>query len=454
MSGALAGREAVERALAALRRAGADQADALLYEGTSVEVRARGDAIEKLEQARERSLGLRALVLADGGLRTATTSTSDLAPDAIDRLAAETVALARHTAADPAAGLPDGGFASEIPDLALADPADASLSLEARIAAARRMEEAARAVDPRVTNSEGSEVSSHHARIAYGNSLGFLGEYRASHHALFSMPIAAEDGAMQTDHWISAGRSWRALEEPASVGRRAAERAVRRLGARRVPTCEVPVIFDPLTARSLLGHLAACATGGSVYRGMSFLAGRLGEAIASPRVTVIDDGRVHGGLGSQPFDGEGLPTRRTPVVEGGRLASWLLDSYSARKLGLASTGNALRGAGGAPAPGTHNFWLEPGDATLDEIVADTPRGLLVTSLFGHGFNSVTGDLSRGAAGHWIEGGKLAFPVHEVTVAGNLGALLLAIDAVGNDLLWQGRTAAPSLRVARLTVAGE
>jgi PmbA protein len=393
-------------------------------------------------------------VRADGGFRSATTSTSDLAPDAIDRLAAETAALARHTAPDPAAGLPEGGFAGELPDLALSDPADASLSLEARIAAARRMEEASRAVDPRVTNSEGSEVSSHDGRIVYGNSLGFLGEYAASHHALFSMPIASEDGAMQTDHWMSAARSWRALEEPGAVGRRAAERALRRLGARRVPTCEVPVIFDPLTARSLLGHLAACATGGTVYRGMSFLAGRLGEAIAAPSVTVIDDGRLRSGLGSQPFDGEGLPTRRTPVVERGRLASWLLDSYSARKLGLASTGNALRGAGGAPSAGTLNFWLEPGVASLDEIVADTPRGLLVTSLFGHGFNSVTGDLSRGAAGHWIEGGALAFPVHEITVAGNLGEMLLAIDAVGNDLLWQGRTAAPSLRVARMTVAGE
>jgi PmbA protein len=451
MSRPLAEREAVEHALARLRRAGADQAEATLHADTSVEVRVRGEEIDVLKQARGQSLGLRALVAAPGGgFRSATTSTSDLASEAIERLADDTVALARATAPDPYAGLPEDGFARDLPELALLDPDDASLSVEARIDAARRMEAAARAVDPRVANSEGSEVSSQRAQVWYASSAGFVAGYAAGSHALSSVPIAAENGAMQVDFWTSTARSWRALEEPAAVGRRAAERALRRLGARRVPTCEVPVIFEPTTARSLVGHLGGCACGGSLYRGTSFLAGRLGEAIASPRVSLIDDGRLSGGLGSAPFDAEGLPTRRTPVVQGGRLVSWLLDTYAGRKLGLASTGNAGRGPGGTPT----NLWLEPGDATLDEIIADTRRGLLVTWLFGHGFNPVTGDFSRGAAGLWIEDGKPAFPVHEITVAGNLGDMLLAVDAVGNDLLWQGRTAAPSLRVARMTVAGD
>jgi PmbA protein len=450
MSRPLPPAEAIAHALARLARAGADQADASLVASTSVEVRVRGDEIDVLKQAREQGLSLRALLRGDGGFRSASTSTSDLGAEAIERLADDTVALARATAADPSAGLPESGFADALPDLALFDPADAGLAVEARIAAARRMEQAARAVDPRIANSEGSDASSHRAEIFYANSLGFSGRYESGSHSLSSVPIAAADGAMQVDWWTSVARSWRALDEPAAVGRRAAERALRKLGARRVPTAEVPVIFEPSTARALVGHLIGCACGGALYRGTSFLAGRMGEAIAAPAVTVIDDGRLPGGLGSRPFDGEGLPTRRKSVVERGRLASWLLDTYAGRKLGLASTGNAGRGPGGGPT----NAWLEPGDATLDEIVADTQRGLLVTWLFGHGFNPVTGDFSRGAAGIWIEDGKPAFPVHEITVAGNLGDMLLGIDAIGNDLLWQGSIAAPSLRVARMTVAGD
>ncbi len=245
-----------------------------------------------------------------------------------------------------------------------------------------------------------------------------------------------------------------ALEAPELVGRRAAERALGLLGARRVPTAEVPVIFDPLTARSLLGNLLACVSGYGVYRGSSFLAGRLGQRLAGSDVTVVDDGRVMGGLGSKPFDGEGQATRRTVVVDRGRLASYLLHGYSARKLGLASTGNAARNAGSAPSVGATNLWLEPGGATQEELIAATPRGLLVTGLFGHGFNPVTGDFSRGARGFWIEDGALAHPVEEITVAGNLGEMLERVDGIGSELLWAGRIAAPALRVARMTVAGE
>ncbi len=450
----LEAREAVELALRAVRSSGADQADTLLVENDSVEVRVRDDEVDVVKQSRERVLGIRALVRDGAGFRSAVTSTSDLSAVAVERMAGETAALARATAADPAAGLPEGGFAEDAPDLALLDAADASLSVEARIDAARRAEEAARAVDPRIANSEGSEVNSNTARRVYGNSAGFLAEYASASHAVSAVPIACENGSMQVDHWMSLARRWSDLDDAAEVGRTAARRALARLGARRVRTCEVPVVFEPTVARALLSHLAACVGGSSVYRGASFLGDELGEVVASPLVTVVDDGRVPGGLGSKPFDGEGLPTRRNVVIEDGRLASFLLDTYSGRKLGMASTGNAARGAGGSPGAGPTNLWIEPGAGALDDIVADTREGLLVTWLFGHGFNPVTGDFSRGAAGMWIEDGRPAYPVEEITIAGNLRKMLEGVDAVGSDLVWQGRVAAPSLRIARMTVAGD
>jgi PmbA protein len=450
---ALAGEEAVQRAVRRALEAGAHSADATLVEEDAFEARVRGREIDFVTQARERVLGIRAFVAGPGGLRTALASTSDLAPDTIDRVAAEAVALARATAPDPAAGLPEDGFASDQPDLALLAPEDRHVSVEARIEEARRAEAAARALDPRITNSEGSQVASGFRRASYANSAGFAGSYESASHSLFCEPLAREGESMQRDYWMTAARRLGALEDPAAVGRRAAERALRRLGARPVATCEVPVIFEPLVARSLLGQLAGCLSGSAVYRKASFLAQRMGEAIASEQVTVIDDGRLPGGLGSRPFDGEGQPTRRNVLVEKGRLRSWLLDAYSARKLGLRSTGNAVRGAAGAPSPGPTNLWLEPGPFDPAEIVARTERGLLVTELIGMGFNPVTGDYSRGAAGLWIEDGRPVHAVEEITIAGNLGDMLAAVDLVGNDLLWVGAIAAPTLRVARMTVAG-
>ncbi|HBZ69551.1 MAG TPA: peptidase [Deltaproteobacteria bacterium] len=425
----------------------------MLVESDGLEARVRDREIDFVTQARERTLGIRAFLGNGKGLRSALTSTSDLALAAVTRMVEEAIALARATAPDPAAGLPEGGFTTEIPDLGLFDPADRAVALGARIDCARRAEAAARATDARITNSEGSQVGSHFHRVVYGNSAGFLGEYESASHSLFCEPIACEKGAMQRDYWMTLHRRLGGLEDPVEVGRKAAGRALRRLGARRVPTCEVPVIFDPLTARSLLSHLLACVSGYAVYRQTSFLAGRIGEAIASERVTLVDDGRRPGGLGSRPFDGEGQPTRRNVLVERGRLRGYLLDTYSGRKLGLASTGNASRGASSAPSVGATNLSLEPGAQSLEEIVARTPRGLLVTELIGQGFNPVTGDYSRGAAGLWIEGGELAHPVEEVTIAGNLGEMLRALDAVGSDLVWLGSIASPSLRIARMTVAG-
>ena len=448
--------DVVERALARAREAGAAAADALLVESDSIEARVRGSEIDFVKQARERTLGIRALVGGGSGHRSALTSTSDLSPEAVDRMADETVALARATAEDPAAGLPEESFAADWPDLQLSEPADREVGVAARIEHARAAEAAARSTDPRIDNSEGSQVGSGFSRIVYGDTRGFLGEYESASHSLFSEPLARPDGngGMQRDYWMTTGRKLSDLESPEVVGRRAAERALRRLGARRVPTCQVPVIFDPVTAPSLLGHILACVNGYAVYRGTTYLKDQLGECVASELVTVTDDGRRAGGLGSKPFDGEGQPTRRNVVIERGRLETWLLDSYSARKVGGTPTGNAGRGPGGAPSVAPTNLWLEPGNETLEEIIAATDRGLLVTELIGMGFQPMTGDYSRGAVGLWIEGGEIAHPVEEITIAGNLRDMLAGIDKVGSDLLWLSRVASPSLRIAQMTVAGE
>ena len=443
----------LELALARATAGGAASADAVLVRSEVLEARVRGREIDFVKQAREQTLGLRSFVEGSGGLRCAITSTSDLRDETVSRIAEECVALARATAPDPVAGLPQQGFAHEILDLALFAPGEHPVAVEERIQSARQAEAAARAADPRITNSEGSQVGSDFSRIVYATSSGFLGEYQTASHTLFSEPVASQNGDMQRDYWLTVGRSLASLEDPVQVGRRAAQRAVRRLGARRIATCEVPVIFDPLTAPSLLGHLVQCVNGYAIYRGASFLAGRLGDGIANEQVTVIDDGRLAGGLGSKPFDGEGQLTRRNVVIERGHLASYLLDSYSARKLDLATTGNAARSAASAPSVAPTNLWLEPGSLSLEDIIGRTHRGLLVTELIGMGFNPVTGDYSRGAAGFWIEAGEIVHPVHEVTIAGHLGDMLSSIDAIGDDLLWLGRVAAPSLRIAGMTIAG-
>lgn len=441
------------QALEAARKAGATQADVLLVEGDDREVRVRGHEIEFVKQAQGRGLGIRALVAGAGGMKTAIVSTSDLAPQTVERMAHEAVALARETAADPHAGLPDAGFASDAPELGLFDPADHDVPIAARIEEARRAEAAARASDPRIVNSEGSQASSGFARVVYANSQGFVGDYASASHGLFCEPIAQGEGGMQRDHWSTSARRLAELEDSAALGRHAAKRALRRLGAKRITTSEVPVLFDSRTAPSLIGQLASCASGYSIYRQSSFLEGQMGERIASELVTILDDGRLPGRLGSKPFDGEGLATRRNVLVRSGRLESWLLDHYSARKLGLASTGSAARGTGSAPRVGTTNLWLDPGRKTLEELIAEIDRGLLVTELIGMGFNPTTGDYSRGAAGLWIEKGEIVHPVEEITIASRMQDMLLGIDRVGSELEWHGRTASPPIRIGAMMVAG-
>jgi PmbA protein len=259
---------------------------------------------------------------------------------------------------------------------------------------------------------------------------------------------------MQRDYWFSVARSLNLLESPEEVGKIAAHRALRRLGARKVKTQHVPVIFDPLVATSILEHIFEGVNGDSVYRGASFLAGKLGQSIASPKVTVIDDGTMKGGFGTSPFDGEGVPTRRTMVIDKGVLTSYLLNTYSAKKLGLQTTGNASRGLAGTPGIGPGNYFLQPGNKTPQQLIAEVKDGLYVTEFLGMGVNLVTGDYSRGASGLWISGGELAYPVEEITVAGNLKEMFMNISEVGNDLEFRGAVAAPTIRIDGLTVGGE
>jgi PmbA protein len=366
----------------------------------------------------------------------------------------EATALARVTAEDPHAGLPDPGeLITAVPDLELAerDGGD-DLTPEAKIELARQAEAAALESDARITNSEGAEYWDRRARYAYATSHGFCGGYATTAFGISVSPVAAANGEMQRDYWYSAARHRVALEDPASVGRTAARRALRRLGGRKVKTTEVPVVFDPDTAASLVRSIAGAASGPSLYRRASFLVDKLGQRIAAPAVTIVDDGLTPRALGSRPFDGEGLATRRTTLVGDGVLQSYLLDSYSARKLGLRSSHHASRDGAGVGVS-TTNLVLQAGPTPPAELIRSVKNGLYVTELIGFGVNGVTGDYSRGAVGLWIENGELTYPVEEITIAGNLLAMFAAIEGIGNDLVLRDRTVSPTLLIGRMVVAG-
>jgi PmbA protein len=440
-------RELVSSALAA----GARAADAVVAASDGLAVGVRLGEVEKLKRARQRRAGLRVFV----GDASAIASTADLSRDGLAELAREAVALARLTAPDPHAGLPDpADLAREMPDLDLHDAAVERVEPEQAIGWAREAEAAALAAGSEITNSEGAEFGTDAGEVAYASSLGFAGAYAGSHATLAVVPVATRDGLMQRDHWYTTHRKLAALDPAVDVGREAARRTLRRLGARRPPTCECPVVFDPETAASLLRHLAGALSGSALYRRLSFLVDRLGEQIASPVVTVIDDPLRPAGPASRPFDAEGVRQARRVVVERGILRTYLLDSYSARRLGLRTTGHAARGVGDAPGAAATNFALEPGTQTPEEIIASVRSGLYVTELIGFGVNPVTGDYSRGAAGVWIENGELAYPVEELTIAGKLGDMLRDIEIVGNDLVRRNAVASPTIKLGRMTVAGQ
>jgi PmbA protein len=437
-------------------KAGASDAEAVVREGDEFSVNVRMGEVETLKESGSRGLGLRVFL----GTRSASTSTSDLTTDGIRQLVNGAIALAKVTEEDPFTGLPETAeFGSTPGDLHLYFDDVYSLEGKERIEWARRAEAAALAADPRITNSDGGSFDAATGRKVMANSRGFVGGYRTSYAGISAAPLAMDaDGQMQRDSWWSGARRMADLESPESIGKEAARRTIRRLGARKVPTQRVPIVFAPEVARSLIGSVFEAAAGDSIWRHASFLAGRLGSQIAATTLTIVDDNAMllpngAGGFGSSPFDGEGLPSLRTVVVENGVLETYLLNTYSARKLGLKSTHNASRGLAGTPGIGCGNLYLEPGPLSPEEIIAQTHAGLYVTSLMGFGTNIVTGDYSRGATGLMIENGQLTHAVEEVTIAGNLAEMMMNVTAIGNDLVFRGSVASPTIRIDGMTIAG-
>jgi PmbA protein len=433
-------------------RGAATAAEAVVREGDEFSTTVRLGQVETLKESGSRAVGVRVFF----GKRAASTYSSDFSPEGLDRMLKSALELAKITSEDPFAGIPEADQLGSLPgDLDLYHEDVYSLPGTERIEYARRAETAALDYDPRMKNSEGGSFDAATGHKVLANSRGFVGEYRRSYCSVATVPIAQdEQGHMQRDYWFSVARNLGRLESPEAVGRKAGERTIRRLGARKVKTAHVPVIFDPLVAASILDHIFEGVNGDSVYRGASFLAGKLGQKIAGDNVTVIDDGTMPGGFGTSPFDGEGIPTRRTVVVEKGVLASYLLNTYTAKKLGLKTTGNAARGLAGTPGIGPGNYFLQPGSRSPKEIIGDVKEGLYVTEFLGHGANLVTGDYSRGASGLWISGGELAYPVEEITVAGNLKDMFFHISEIANDLEFRGAVASPTIRIDGLTVGGE
>jgi PmbA protein len=441
--------ELLTEVLGRARARGATEADGFLIEEQHFSASVRLGQVDTVKHSREQRLSLRVFA----GKASAAASTSDLSRASLERVVDEATALARVTSEDPHAGLPDPrALITTVPDLELAEPPTDDPSPEAKIELARQAEAAALESDPRIANSEGAEYWDRRARYVYATSHGFAHGYATTAFGLSVSPVASANGEMQRDYWYSAVRHRDALEAPASIGRTAARRALRRLGGRKVKTTEVPVVFDPDTAASLVRSIAGAASGPGLYRRASFLLDRLGKRIAAPAVTIVDDGLVPRALGSRPFDGEGLATRSTVVVGEGVLESYLLDSYSARKLGLLSTHHASRDGAGVGVS-TTNLMLRPGTTPPEDLIRSVKSGLYVTELIGFGVNGVTGDYSRGAVGLWIENGELTYPVEEVTVAGNLLEMFGAIEGIGNDLVLRDRTVSPTLLIGRMVVAG-
>jgi PmbA protein len=440
--------EVVERA----RARGADVAEAIARSGSHLSVKVRLGKPELVEEAGHKSIGMR--VIKAG--RVALTSTSDLTPRGVQRFVDDALELADICEVDPFAGPadPDLIHHGALPELELYDPATGEVSAAQALELARRGEEAARAADARITNSDGGSFSRTQGAFGLALSGGFRGGYAGSNASLAVIPLADDEGGKKRRgfHYTSK-RFFADLDSPESVGIEAVRRTVAKLGARKVPTCEAPVVFDPDSARALLGLVAGAIMGGSIWRKSSFLCDKEGAAIASPLVNIVDDPLLVRALGSRPFDGEGLLSRRNVIVEQGVLQTYLCDSYSARKLSHRLTGSASRGGGGSVSGTTTNFILQPTKKPAAELVSEVSKGLYVTEMMGFGWNPVTGDFSRGAAGFWIEDGKLTFPVSEVTISLNMTELLQRIDAIGDDLDLRSSTASPTIRVSRMTIAG-
>lgn len=445
-------RETAADVVARAMKGGATAAEAVVREAVEFSTLVRLGQVETLKEAGSRAVGLRVFL----GQRAASTYSSDFSAEGIERLVKGALDLVRVTSEDPYAGLPEPSQLGSLPDdLKLYHDDVYSLPPGQRIDYARRAESSALSADPRIKNSDGGSFDASSGRRVLANSLGFTGDYRRSYCSITAVPIAQdENGAMQRDYWYSSARSLAQLESPELVGKKAAQRTLRRLGARKIPSTRIPLVFESETARSLLQSIFDAANGEAIYRQSSFLEGKLGEKIAAESITVVDDGTIPGGFGTAPFDDEGVPSRRTVVIESGVLKSYLLNTYTAKRLGLETTANAARGLAGNPGIGCNNLFLQKGSRTPEQIIADVKQGLYVIDLLGFGVNLVTGDYSRGATGIWIENGELTYPVEEITVAGNLKEMLNNISEIGSDLEFRSSISCPTLRIDGMTVAGQ
>jgi PmbA protein len=432
--------------IAKARARGADAADAVLVGSVALSNAQRLGELERLEREESQDLGLRVLV----GRHQALVSSTDISAAALDELVERALAMAKSVPEDKFCGLADPDqLAMDHPDLDICDPVEPAP--EILIERASACEDAARAVAG-ITNSEGAEASWSMGRVYLAASNGFAGSYRTSRHSIGVSVLAGQGLAMERDHDFSSTVFAADLEDPETIGRRAGERAVRRLGPKKARTAKVPIVFDPRVAGGLLGHLAGAINGRTVARGTSFLKNKMGERIFAAGLTVVDDPHRARGLRSKPFDGEGLQNARRAIVEDGVLKTWLLDLRSARQLGLASTGHASRGTSSPPGPAATNLYLEPGAISPEALIGEIDAGFYISEMMGMGVNGVTGDYSRGASGFWIEKGALAYPVSEVTVAGNLKDMYLALTPA-DDLEFRYGINAPTLRVDGMTVAG-
>ena len=432
--------------IARAARAGADAADAVLFEGVSLTHCQRLGEPESVDRAEATDVGLRAFI----GKRQAIVSSSDSSPEALDELVARAVAMARAVPEDPHCGLADSGLlASQFPDLEIYERDEPTPGALAEMAG--RAEDAARAVAG-ITNSEGAEATWGATTVAMAASNGFAGTYSRSRHGLSVSVLAGQGTAMERDYDFASAVFSGDLDSPEEVGRRAGMKAVARLSPRKIASAKVPVVYDPRVSRSLLGHLAGAINGSPVSRGTTFLKDKLGASIFADAITIVDDPRRPRGLRSRPFDAEGLGAERRNIVEGGVLTTWIMDLRSARQLGMESTGHASRGTSSPPSPSASNLYLEPGLSSPEDLIAGIGSGFYVTELIGFGVDGITGDYSRGACGQWIEKGEFAYPVSEVTVAGNLADMFANMTAA-SDLEFRYGTDAPTVRVDGMTVAG-
>jgi PmbA protein len=433
-------------AVAAAVEHGASAAEATLSINDRFAAEARGAELTKLEQSRGRSLTMRTFV----GRRRASMSTTDLTHDGVRGLAKRIVAAAAFVGEDPHAGLPESVTpAAEDAALAMVSPDVAAREPAAKIEDVLELERAIRRADPRIANSRGSHVADSQATLALVNSLGFRGAYRMTSVSRSSSPVARDGTDLRIGSYGTAARGYAGLESVESVARQAAKRALDLCGARRPATMRVPVIFERDVAAGVLGDLFNAINAANVAVGNSYLADAIGETIGSPHVTIVDDGRLAGGLGTSPFDAEGTPTGMTTVFERGVLKTFLYDSYYARRLGARTTGNASGGG-----IGVHNFYLYAGDRSLEELIAATPRGVLVYDTIGFATEHASGTYSRGARGMWIENGEPAYPIDQFTIASNFKAMLAGIDAVADDIRFDGSIVSPSFRVAEMTISGD